>query len=793
MKPKNLIPIILVLGSLVLFSGTPINPIKLSPSSRLDTFPPPQNLWVDTLACIAYWDEPAGDTLPDLYLMTIGQSGYFTDCTYYDIPDFLEYGNEYYIDVWAMYGGTFSAPATDTFTSGYLPIPRNLDAEAWDDVVAVTWEVPLRPDTTFNFSWDIQSHFPVGGTPVEHGIETDGTYIYTTQSSGNMIFMYEETIYLQQFSIPGVSNLKDLAFNPNNELFYGGDGSNICYVMDFTNQTLIETITAPANIHAIAYDDHWDALWVSSWTSDLTLFDLSGNLIMSIPGSSTVFTGLAYDDCTDGGPFLWGFTADYGGADIVCIDILTGEQLYHTDVNEILNMNGSPGGLYTHEGVFGWWAVSLGGCLQDLSIFGLELCYLGAPPPMMVPPNLLGYNLYENEEHVVYIPYTGEDTTTFYDMVNSCLQYEHNYKVHALYDMEPYGLTGDTGESYFNETYIEIWLFLILPFEEYWTSGGFDVNLWDHDDNWTVLGQFGNPEPCAQFQGDLLLNDYSSSLTSWCILTSPGGGYIDGNVLFGFDLKLETLSNNGNEHLYVKIITEGDTVTIDTISNLNGSFDWITLNYDITDIAFNEILRIQFEAAGQQSSEIQGWYLDNIYAYRYCPEPTNLNCTEITPGEYLLTWKAPDYEPPSSINENRDIVGYNIYVDNDYLDFTVDTFYFWHPTASGNLEVGVSTLYEDCESYPVDTVVGVTVGIYEHLVNQLLVYPNPSHDFITIESTLKCKEIVLFNKLGKLVLQQQVAGNRIQVNTSNLDAGVYMVQVVLESGEVISRKVVIYR
>ena len=65
--------------------------------------------------------------------------------------------------------------------------------------------------------------------------------------------------------------------------------------------------------------------------------------------------------------------------------------------------------------------------------------------------------------------------------------------------------------------------------------------------------------------------------------------------------------------------------------------------------------------------------------------------------------------------------------------------------------------------------------IEENLTNdELKVYPNPSNDFITIESMItKPIEFNLFNTLGKLVMNGRIHSNNQQLNLSNLQRGCY--------------------
>ncbi len=77
--------------------------------------------------------------------------------------------------------------------------------------------------------------------------------------------------------------------------------------MDFTTQTLISSFTAPTAVRAIAYDDDANAFWGNNWATDLVLFDESGTTLNTISSPPSMY-GAAYDNFSDGGPFLWIFT-----------------------------------------------------------------------------------------------------------------------------------------------------------------------------------------------------------------------------------------------------------------------------------------------------------------------------------------------------------------------------------------------------------------------------------------------------------------------------------------------------
>jgi photosystem II stability/assembly factor-like uncharacterized protein len=82
------------------------------------------------------------------------------------------------------------------------------------------------------------------------------------------------------------------------------------------------------------------------------------------------------------------------------------------------------------------------------------------------------------------------------------------------------------------------------------------------------------------------------------------------------------------------------------------------------------------------------------------------------------------------------------------------------------------------------------VGINELNQNSLTIFPNPVKDLMTLQATTNINEIKLYNITGQLVLAQTVNANKIAINTSSLNAGIYSLKAILDNGTV-TKKVVI--
>ncbi len=160
-----------------------------------------------------------------------------------------------------------------------------------------------------------------------------------------------------------------------------------------------------------------------------------------------------------------------------------------------------------------------------------------------------------------------------------------------------------------------------LPFYEDWESHSLSTNQWQtSDDAWDIDIYTGNEGASVKFSGASYLTNYVSRLTSRLL---KGDTLFVGTVTLNFDLKLNDLNNTGTEYLYIKIFNGTDYITIDSVNN-TGSFDWEQHSYDISQQVFGNDFKLVFEAAGERSSRLLGWYVDNIEIFRTCDPPLNL-------------------------------------------------------------------------------------------------------------------------------------------------------------------------
>lgn len=239
----------------------------------------------------------------------------------------------------------------------------------WDASVVIMGENGKDP-------WDLQLTFDVtaaSGAAGNAGAECDGEFYYTTRWATNLIHKYDlEGNFVEEFSIPGVTGLRDLAYDGT--YFYGGAAANTIYQMDFTNLTLVSSISSPQGVRSIAYDEENDAFWVANWDTDIALVSKTGVTLNTFPASVHQLAGIygtAYDNWSAGGPYLWIF--DQGGG------VGTPQLLYQANLNTITmtgfthdvtadlppDADALAGGLFTIPNIYSG-TVSLGGLQQGV-------------------------------------------------------------------------------------------------------------------------------------------------------------------------------------------------------------------------------------------------------------------------------------------------------------------------------------------------------------------------------------------------------------------------------------------
>lgn len=96
--------------------------------------------------------------------------------------------------------------------------------------------------------------------------------------------------------------------------------------------------------------------------------------------------------------------------------------------------------------------------------------------------------------------------------------------------------------------------------------------------------------------------------------------------------------------------------------------------------------------------------------------------------------------------------------------------------------------YGQIEDYTVNVTDALSVNGND--LNTVSIYPNPVNDMLYLSSRNTIEQVSIHNILGQLVIEKKVHALDIEVNTSSLESGVYLVNVQSEYGTAQSFKVV---
>ena len=71
----------------------------------------------------------------------------------------------------------------------------------------------------------------------------------------------------------------------------------------------------------------------------------------------------------------------------------------------------------------------------------------------------------------------------------------------------------------------------------------------------------------------------------------------------------------------------------------------------------------------------------------------------------------------------------------------------------------------------------------------MVIYPNPVNDKLTLEAQDAIGTLEIYNLMGALVYSQENCGNKVEINTADLQRGVYFVRYISSDGVAIQRVV----
>ena len=169
-------------------------------------------------------------------------------------------------------------------------------------------------------------------------------------------------------------------------------GTNAATITIINPSTFLVTGTIPApvtNVRSLTYDPALPGFWTSTWATDISQIDMTGNLVSTVASASHLLTGMygtAYDNYSTGGPYLWVFDQAYsaGASDIVQVNISTQAQtaIFHDVMSDVgaaaACTTGLAGGLFVRNNM---GVTSIIGVLQGSPtnrLFAYDISALGS-------------------------------------------------------------------------------------------------------------------------------------------------------------------------------------------------------------------------------------------------------------------------------------------------------------------------------------------------------------------------------------------------------------------------------
>jgi len=220
---------------------------------------------------------------------------------------------------------------------------------------------PLMDPGDILFNFDVQT--PTGDNQCL-GVEFDGEYFWVTggntATDPNKLYKLDSSgVLIDTYDQPGHSTewgWRDLAFDGT--YLYASVDSDVDQIDPATGMFTGETIPGPeVPNRALAYDPATDHFFTANFGSPIYEFNRDGDIINTFANSYAIY-GLAFDDFTPGGPYLWTHSQDGVDPFLVQVsqfDIAAGE---YTGVTYV--------GYYETEGMAG------GACFyveEDTAVF----------------------------------------------------------------------------------------------------------------------------------------------------------------------------------------------------------------------------------------------------------------------------------------------------------------------------------------------------------------------------------------------------------------------------------------
>ncbi len=202
-----------------------------------------------------------------------------------------------------------------------------------------------------------------------------------------------------------------------------------------------------------------------------------------------------------------------------------------------------------------------------------------------------------------------------------------------------------------------------------------------------------------------------------------------------------------------------------------------------------------------------GFFIDNVQQGETLKDivPWTRYTVSLSPGNHLLEWKygnqltEGDYANEFYVDDITVGNAYNIYrancdgsnavliaadvinaqfVDNDWVTLPIGQYKY-----GVSIDGGHNIYWSDCIDKDYQ-------GVDENFVDDIAVYPNPANNYIIVETTftLSLQRVDLYDVTGQLM----ISSTDHEINVSELESGIYFVNILTEKG-VVTKKISVVR
>jgi hypothetical protein len=372
----------------------------------------------------------------------------------------------------------------------------------------------------------------------------------------------------------------------------------------------------------------------------------------------------------------------------------------------------------------------------------------------------------------------------------------HNIGIKAQYDLSAFGLTGSGSSGTGEEFVLEVAEGHYLPNEENWQSGTFSTQGWQADEpHWAIVNESRSAESYARMKPVPDQNgQYQFGLTS-SLYQTKYKSFLP--LVLEYDLKLNTIGTSGTERLMAMILFIDNTfVVLEQIQNA-AAFDWQTRKFDISTHSNGKNIRISFAARGQQSAEINGWYVDNIRIYEDCRRPEALMALQ-EGNNIKLTWEmdhsgiqtllsgftvfrrtgtSGEFEQIGTVAYNGNSGSEFSFADSQGLADGIEYSYKVMANYTNGLESAESEAAPSFENPAQDWVSVQFVGIVSIENAGFKLQPNPSGNFITVSAPGALQRVVVTDLHGRQLLDlwPLTLVHHETIDIRHLPGGIYFV------------------